>query len=215
MIEPVQKGMGKNNPILRQALGICSALAITNLVSTTIVMSISLLFVASFSCLAISLLRNAIPHRVRLIAEMLIISTLVIVVDLYLQAFHFETSRLLGPYVGLIITNCIILGRCEGFALRNSPVRAFFDGLGNAAGYAVVLLIISLVREPLGSGMITLVNHADGTDLAFRVLPACAKPALLLQASPGAFLTMGVVVWIVRAIWPEEDVNEHPEAGAR
>ena len=198
----VRDGIGKNNPVLCQALGICSALAVTGFVSTTLVMCAALLFVASSSCLFVSLIRNAIPHRVRLIVQMLIISTLVILVHLYLRAFHFDMSQALGPYVGLIITNCLILGRCEGYAMRHGPVPSFLDGLANAAGYAVVLLAISLIREPLGSG----------TLLGYRITPDAFRPALLLKAAPGAFVSMGIVVWVVRAIWPEPEPTEHPEA---
>lgn len=216
LVEPAREGVGRNNPILVQALGICSALAVTGMVNPTLVMGLALLFVASLSCLLISLLRHTIPHRVRLIVQMLIISTLVILVDLYLRAYHFEMSETLGPYVGLIITNCLILGRCEGFAMRNGPLASFFDGLGNAAGYALVLLIIALIREPLGSG--TLCGYPIMDHLA-AMLPNTSGAdadiyprAMLLRAAPGAFITMGVVVWVVRAIWPLPEQTEHPEA---
>ena len=202
LAQPVKEGVTTQNPILCQALGVCSALAVTGYVSTTLVMGAALLFVASLSTLSIALLRNTIPHRVRLIVQMLVISTLVIIVHLYLRAFHFDMSKALGPYVGLIITNCLILGRCESYAMRNGPLMSFFDGLGSAAGYALVLLAIALIREPLGSG----------TLLGLRVLPESFKPAMLFKAAPGAFVTMGAVVWIVRAIWPQEESSEHPEA---
>ena len=202
LVKPVKDGIASQNPVLCQALGICSALAVTGYVSTTLVMGAALLFVASFSGLAISLLRKAIPHRVRLIVQMLVISTLVILVHLYLRAYWFDMSKALGPYVGLIITNCLILGRCESYAMRNSPALAFLDGLGNAAGYAIVLLTIALFREPLG----------HGTLLGFTVVPSAFKPAMLVASAPGAFLCMGLVVWIVRGIWPEAEPTEHPEA---
>ncbi len=152
LIKPVSNGIGSENPVLCHALGVCSALAVTGFVSTTLVMGGALLFVASMSTLAVSLLRNVIPHRVRLIAQMLIISMLVILVHLFLKAYFYDMSRALGPYVGLIITNCLILGRCESYAVRNTPVMSFLDGLGSAIGYALVLLVISLIREPLGNG---------------------------------------------------------------
>jgi Na+-transporting NADH:ubiquinone oxidoreductase subunit D len=202
VLEPMNEGIGKQNPILAQALGICSALAVTGLVSTTLVMDAALLFVAGVSCFIISLVRHAIPHRVRLIAQMLIISTLVTFVHIYLQAYYYDMSKDLGPYIPLIVTNCILLGRTEGFAMRNGPIASFFDGIGNAIGYAVVLLLISLIREPIGSGTI----------LGIRVLPASYEPAMLLKSAPGAFLAMGVVVWVVRSVWPEEPITEHPEA---
>lgn len=203
LVKPVNEGIGSHNPVLKQVLGICSALAVTGLVSTTVVMCIALVFVCSMSTLIISLIRDLVPHRVRLIVQMLVVSTLVMLVHQYLRAYHFEMSRALGPYVGLIITNCIILGRCEGYAMRNGPVLSFLDGFGNAAGYGLVLLAIALIREPLGAG----------TLYGFRITPGSFDPALLAKAAPGAFLAMGVVVWVVRAIWPDaEPTSEHPEA---
>jgi Na+-transporting NADH:ubiquinone oxidoreductase subunit D len=195
-------GIAAENPILRHALGICSALAVTGYVATTLVMGAALLFVASLSSLIVSMLRTAIPRRVRLIAQMLVISTLVILVHLYLRAHHFEMSKALGPYVGLIITNCLILGRCEAYALRNGPLASFLDGLGSACGYALVLLAISLIREPLGSGTI----------LGMQIAPEGYMPSLLVRAAPGAFLSMGIVVWVVRYIRPETEGTGHPEA---
>ena len=202
LAKPVKDGIGCQNPILRHSLGICSALAVTGYVSTTLVMGCALLFVASLSTLAVSLLRNITPHRVRLMVQMLIVSTLVILVHLFLRAHFFDMSRALGPYVGLIITNCLILGRCEGYAMRNGPVVSFLDGFGSAAGYALVLLAISLVREPLG----------HGTLLGVSVVPEGFMPAMLIGSAPGAFLAMGIVVWVVRSIWPEAGPAQHPEA---
>ena len=202
LMKPVKEAIGSHNPILRQVLGICSALAVTGYVSTTVVMCLALIFVCATSTMVISMLRNLVPHRVRLIVQMLVVSTLVMLVHQYLRAYHFDMSQALGPYVGLIITNCIILGRCEGYAMRNGPVLAFIDGFGNAAGYALVLLAIAVIREPLGSG----------TLCGIPVTPQSFSPALLAKAAPGAFLAMGVVVWIVRAIWPDaEQTSEHPE----
>ena len=195
-------GIGRNNPILVQILGICSALAVTNAVKPTLVMGVALILVAACSNLVISLLRTTIPHRVRLIAQMLVISSLVIVVHLGLRAYYYEMSERLGPYVGLIITNCIVLGRTEAYALHHGPGLSFLDGMGTAAGYALVLLLISLVREPLGCG----------TLLGFPVVPSGFKPALLLSSAPGAFVTLGTLVWIVRSIWPRQEPTEHPEA---
>jgi len=202
LLKPVTDGITCDNPVLCQALGICSALAVTGFVSTTAVMGIALLFVASLSCFVVSLLRNVTPHRVRLIVEMLVISVLVIVVHLFLQAYWYDMSSALGPYVALIITNCLILGRCEAFALRNGPVRSALDGFGSAMGYALVLLAISLIREPLG----------HGTVLGVQVMPEAWLPMHLVSGPPGAFLAMGLVVWLVRTIWPEEEPTEHPEA---
>jgi len=190
LLKPVKEGIGKENPVLRHALGICSALAVTGFVSTTLVMGASLLFAASMSCLLVSLMRNLIPHQVRLIVQMLIVSTLVILVHLFLQAYFFEMSRALGPYVGLIITNCLILGRTEAFALRNRPLASFLDGLGSALGYALVLLVISVIRESLGRG----------TLLGYAVMPKGFTPMMLLSSAPGAFFALGVVVWVVKAV---------------
>jgi Na+-transporting NADH:ubiquinone oxidoreductase subunit D len=195
-------GIGRNNPILVQILGICSSLAVTNSVKPTLVMGIALILVTACSNLVISLMRTTMPHRVRLIAQMLVISVLVIVVHLCLRAYYYDMSERLGPYVGLIITNCIVLGRTEAYALHHGPVLSFLDGMGTAAGYAMVLLIISLVREPLGSG----------TLLGFPVVPSGFKPALVLSAAPGAFVTLGTLVWIVRSIWPRPEQTEHPES---
>jgi Na+-transporting NADH:ubiquinone oxidoreductase subunit D len=201
---PLKDGIGRNNPVLCQALGICSALAVTTMVSTALVMGGALLVVASLSSLAVSLLRNLIPHRMRLIAQMLVISTLVIVVHLFLRAHYYDMSRALGPYVGLIITNCLILGRTESCALRRRPHIAVLDGFGNALGYAIVLVAIALVREPLGMG----------TLLGVPVMGANYLPALLISAPPGAFLVAAVVVWIVRGRFPQTDPTlQHPEAG--
>ena len=202
LIQPVKDGIGCRNPILCQSLGICSALAVTGYVSTTLVMGAALLFVASLSTLSVSLLRNVTPHRVRLIVQMLIISMLVIVVHLFLRAWWFDMSKALGPYVGLIITNCLILGRCEGYAMRNGPVMSFLDGLGSAAGYALVLLTISVIREPLG----------NGTFLGYNIMGQSFLPVRLIGAAPGAFLAMGIVVWVVSAVWPGLQAAEHPEA---
>jgi len=165
-------------------------------------MGAALLFVASLSTLSVSLLRNVTPHRVRLIVQMLIISMLVIVVHLFLRAWWFDMSKALGPYVGLIITNCLILGRCEGYAMRNGPVMSFLDGLGSAAGYALVLLTISVIREPLG----------NGTFLGYNIMGQSFLPVRLIGAAPGAFLAMGIVVWVVSAVWPGIQAAEHPEA---
>jgi Na+-transporting NADH:ubiquinone oxidoreductase subunit D len=167
----------------------------------TIAMCGALIFVAAFSCLGISLLRNLIPKRVRMITLMLVISTFVIVVDQYLKAYHFTLSKDMGPYVGLIITNCIIMGRCEIYAARNRALPAILDGIGNAAGYGLVLCAIALVREPLGSG----------TFFGNRVTPEAFEPCQLMALAPGAFFAMGVLVWIVRSKWPiAEDAQPRP-----
>lgn len=197
-LAPLKKGIFAENPVLIQVLGVCSALAVTSRVDTTLVMAGSLLFVGFFSCLAVSLLRTVTPRRVRMIAYMLIISTFVIVADQYLKAEHFELSKALGPYVGLIITNCILMGRCEAYASRNPPIQSALDGAGNGLGYGLVLLAISLVREPLGSG--TLLGWEIGAG-DFRLIPA-GYECQLMGMAPGAFFAFAVLVWVVRAKWP-------------
>jgi len=201
--KPFVDGVCAENPILRQVLGICSCLAVTGFVSTAVVMGLALVLTTSVSALMISLIRNLIPNRVRLIIQMLLISVLVIFIHLFLRAYYFDMSKALGPYVGLIITNCVLLGRCEAYAMRNKPLPSFFDGLGNGAGYALILLIIALIREPLGSG----------TLLGYRVMPADFMPVAMIGSAPGAFMVMGILILIVRSIWPEKPITEeHPEA---
>ncbi len=194
LAEPVKDGIGEQNPILTYALGVCSALAVTGYVDTTLTMCISLIFVSTFSTFIVSLLRDITPYRVRMIMQMLVISTFVIVVDLFLQAFAYGTSKKLSIYVTLIITNCIIMGRCEAYAMKNPPLKSAMDGLGAALGYSLVLLAVSLIREPIGHGKLC----------GFNVVPADATISIFgLEA--GAFIAMGFVVWIVRAIWPQTE----------
>jgi Na+-transporting NADH:ubiquinone oxidoreductase subunit D len=199
-IDALRKPVLRENPILYQMLGICSALAITDQVSTALAMSGALLFVGSLTALAVSLVRHVTPRRVRIITYMLIIATLVIVVDQFLKARFYEVSKDLGPYVGLIITNCIILGRAEAFASRNRPIPAMLDGAGNAAGYALTLLIIALVREPLGRG----------TLLGWRMMPA-DYACQFMAGAPGAFVAMGMLAWIHRRALP---IDETAAGGA-
>ena len=187
LVKPVKDGIASQNPVLCQALGICSALAVTGYVSTTLVMGAALLFVASFSGLAISLLRKAIPHRVRLIVQMLVISTLVILVHLYLRAYWFDMSKALGPYVGLIITNCIVMGRAEAFALQNPPILSMVDGMANGFGYAFVLAIIGFCRELLGTGKVMGCTILDAN---------WYTPNQLIILAPGAFFVLGIVIAI-------------------
>ena len=201
IVPTLKRGVFGDNPLLVQVLGVCSALAVTNRMDTTLAMCAGLVFVTGFSCLAISLLGKLIPKRVRMITFMLVISTFVIVVDQYLKANWFELSKEMGPYVGLIITNCIVMGRCEIYASRNRALPAVLDGIGNAAGYGLILCLIALVREPLGGG----------TLLGYKITPAVFRPCQLMALAPGAFFAMGVLVWIVRAKWPAaEDAQPRP-----
>ncbi len=183
--ETMSGGIWGENPVAIQMLGICSALAVTGRLSNSLVMGVALIFVLAASNLAVSLLREITPGRIRLIVEMAIIATMVILVDRFLRAFYWDMSARLGPYVALIITNCIVLGRAEAFALQNKPVLAVVDGIGNGLGYAAVLAIVGLSRELLGAG-----------ELFGRVvLPQqWYRPNQLMILAPGAFLVLGFLI---------------------
>ena len=187
------QGLWNENPVLRQVLGICSTLAVTNLVLNTLVMNAGLIFTLTMSCLTVSLLRKFTPMRIRMMAQTLIIASYVIIVDIALRAHLPDISEALGPYVGLIITNCIVMGRCEAFARNNPPWTSLLDALAVSLGYAGVLLIIALVREPLGFGTI----------LGFRIMPGGFTPWTIMIMAPGAFFTLGILVWILRATFPK------------
>ncbi len=186
-------GIWRNNPIFRQVLGICSTLAVTNLVINTAVMCVALVFTLSLSSATVSVLRKLTPRNIRMMVETLIIAFYVIVVDLMLKAYWPEMSSSLGPYVGLIITNCIVMGRCEACGSNNPPGAAFLDGLFNALGYSFVLLIIATIRELLGMG--TFMGYS---------MPYFSGPYwdkwIIMVAPPGAFFTLAVVTWIFRSI---------------
>ncbi|MBN1422056.1 MAG: NADH:ubiquinone reductase (Na(+)-transporting) subunit D [Planctomycetes bacterium] len=182
----------KQNPITCQVLGLCSALAVTTRVENALVMSIALVFVVVGSNLSVSLVRNITPARTRMIVEVLLIATFVIIFDQVLKAAYYSMSKQLGPYVGLIITNCIVMGRAEAFAIQNRPIPSIFDGVGNAFGYGFVLLAVAAFREIFGAG------HLFGS----RVLPAGYEPCLTLVLAPGAFIGLGLLVWIGKAIAP-------------
>ena len=187
------------NPVTLQVLGICSALAVTTSLSTALVMSAALIFVLTVSNVAISLIRNHIPRTIRLIVQITIIASLVIVVDQVLQAYMFEMSKRLSVFVGLIVTNCIVLGRAEGFAMQNPPGAALLDGIGNGLGYALILIVIGIVRELLGAG----------TLMGIVILPTVADggwftPLGLMALPPSAFFLLGLVVWAIRTIRPEQ-----------
>ena len=187
----LKDGAWTNNPLAIQVLGICSALAVTNRLENSIVMGIALIFVCVGSNVFVSLLRNITPHRIRMIAEVAIIATFVILFDQFLRAFYWDMSKQLGPYVGLIITNCIVMGRAEAFALQNPPVLSMVDGLANGFGYAVVLAIIGFARELLGTGQVmgkTLLNSDWYTSNQLMIL------------APGAFFALGIVIAIFNAL---------------
>ena len=185
----------KNNPIALQILGICSALAVTTSMSVSLVMALAVIFVTAFSSMFVSLIRNHIPSSIRIIVQMTIIASLVIVVDQILKAFAYEMSKQLSVFVGLIITNCIVMGRAEGFAMSNTPGLSFLDGVGNGLGYGFVLLVVGFVRELLGSGSI----------FGFTVLETVQNggwyvPNGLLLLPPSAFFIIGLLIWVLRSV---------------
>ncbi|MDZ7634516.1 MAG: NADH:ubiquinone reductase (Na(+)-transporting) subunit D [Bacteroidales bacterium] len=187
--------LGQDNPITVQVLGICSALAVTVKMKPAIVMAVSVIVVLALSNLIIAFMRKAIPGRIRIIVQLIVIATLVIIVDQFLKAFAFDVSKQLSVFVGLIITNCIIMGRLEAFAMGNKPWASFLDGIGNGAGYGLILIIVSFFREFLGSGTILgfpvmeklgLYNFGY-EDNGFMILP------------PMALITVGLIIWVQRS----------------
>jgi len=192
-----------NNPIALGVLGICSALAVTSKLETSIMMSAAVIFVVAFSNLAVSLIRNHIPSSIRIIVEMTIIASLVIIADLLIKAFFFDISKQLSVYVGLIITNCIIMGRAEAFALQNSPWASFVDGIGNGLGYSFVLIAVAFVRELFGAGKL----------LGYTILPLSTDGGWyvsngLLMVPASAFFLIGVLIWIIRTFKKEQIEEE-------
>lgn len=187
------------NPIALQVLGICSALAVTTKMETAFVMTIAVILVTAFSSFFISLIRNHIPNSVRIIAQMAIIASLVIVVDQVLKAVAFQLSKELSVFVGLIITNCIVMGRAEAFAMKSKPIPSFFDGIGNGLGYGAILLAVATVREILGSG----------TWFGMEILPLTQNGGWyqsngLLLLPPSAFFIIGLIIWAIRTWKPEQ-----------
>jgi len=182
-----------DNPVFRQILGICSTLAVTNLMVNTIIMDIGLIFVLIMSNVTVSLLRNVTPRRIRMMVQVLIIATYVILFDLALKAYLPDISKALGAYVGLIITNCIIMGRAEAFASSNKPYPAFIDGLASGLGYSVILLAIAIPREILGFGTIM-----KDTFLQVTLMPESFTKWIIMVMAPGAFFTLAIVIWIIR-----------------
>ncbi|APA63511.1 MAG: NADH:ubiquinone reductase (Na(+)-transporting) subunit D [Maribacter dokdonensis] len=191
--------LADNNPITIQVLGICSALAITAELKASLVMAISVMFVLGAGNVVISLMRNIIPSKIRIIVQLIVVATLVIIVDQVLKAFAYELSKTLAVFVGLIITNCIIMGRFEAFALANGPWRSFLDGIGNSLGYGVILIIVGFFRELLGSGTLfgipVLGDPIEKTGLyatgyennGFMIIP------------PAALIVVGIIIWVQRS----------------
>lgn len=183
-----------NNPITLAVLGICSALAVTSKLETAIVMALSVTLVTAFSNFGISLVRNHIPTSIRILVEMTIIASFVIVADQLIKAYAFEVSKQLSVYVGLIITNCILMGRAEAYALKNPPIESFLDGIGNGMGYSFILLILGAIRELFGSGKL----------LGFSILPLSTDGGWyvsngLLLLPPSAFFLIGFIIWGIRS----------------
>ena len=196
----LKEGAWVNNPLAIQVLGICSALAVTNKLETSLVMGAALIFVCVGSNLFVSLLRKRTPPRIRMIAEVAIIATFVILFDQFLKAFYWDISKQLGPYVPLIITNCIVMGRAEAFALQNPPILSIVDGAANGFGYAVVLAVIGFSRELLGSGEVFGVTILSSQ---------WYTPNQLMILAPGAFFALGIVIAVFNAIkGPEPEENK-------
>ena len=191
-----------NNPIALQVLGICSALAVTSKVNTSIVMALAVIAVVAFSNLSVSLIRHFIPNSIRIIVQMTVIASLVIVVDQVLKAYFFDISKQLSVFVGLIITNCIVMGRAEGFAMKNGPGLSFLDGIGNGLGYGLVLLFVAFFRELFGNGTLfgQTIFELDRNGGWYP-----ANNLMLLP--PSAFFLIGLLIWMIR-VFKTEQVEE-------
>ena len=201
--EAVLDPLFNNNPVALQVLGICSALAVTTKLETSIVMSIALTAVCGLSSLTVSVIRNYIPAHIRIIVQLTVIASLVIVTDQILKAYVYDISKQLSVFVGLIITNCIVMGRAEGYAMQNGPVNSFLDGIGNGLGYSVVLLLTGGIRELFGSGKL----------MGIEILPFATEGGWyvangLMVLSPMAFFIIGLLIWALRTWKPEQVENE-------
>ncbi|WP_035334628.1 NADH:ubiquinone reductase (Na(+)-transporting) subunit D [Dokdonia sp. PRO95] len=191
--------LADDNPITIQVLGICSALAITAQLKASIVMAVSVLFVLGIGNVVISLMRNIIPSKIRIIVQLIVVATLVIVVDQTLKAFAYELSKELSVFVGLIITNCIIMGRFEAFALGNGPYRSFLDGIGNALGYGVILIIVGFFRELLGSGTLLGVKVLGDPIEKTGLYSIGYENNGFMLLSPMALIVVGLIIWVQRS----------------
>ncbi len=188
-----------NNPIALQVLGVCSALAVTTKLETAFVMTLAVIFVTAFSNLFVSIIRNHIPNSVRIIVQMAIIASLVIVVDQFLKAFLYDISKQLSVFVGLIITNCIVMGRAEAFAMKSKPLPSLIDGIGNGLGYGFVLITVAFFRELFGSGQL----------FGLEVLPLVSnggwyQPNGMMLLAPSAFFLIGFMIWAIRTVRPAQ-----------
>ena len=191
-----------NNPIALQVLGVCSALAVTTKLETSVVMSAAVIFVTAFSNISVSVIRRWIPTNIRIIVQMTIIASLVIIVDQFLRAFMFDVSKQLSVFVGLIITNCIVMGRAEAFAMKQGVWLSFLDGIGNGLGYSVLLLVVGFVRELFGSGKL----------YGYEILKTTSEggwyvPNGLMLLAPSAFFLIGLFIWALRT-WKPDQVEE-------
>jgi len=191
----IKEAMWDHNPITFQVLGICSSLAVTAQLKTALVMGVALTLVTAMSNLVISCMRNMIPSKIRIIVQLSVVSALVILADQFLKAYMYDVSKQLSVFVGLIITNCIVMGRLEAFAMANPPFRSFLDGIGNGLGYSAILILVAIGRESLGSG----------TLLGFHVVPQFLYDhgyvnCGMMVLAPGAFFLLGIIIWIQRAI---------------
>lgn len=188
-----------NNPIALQILGICSALAVTTKLETAVVMSAAVTLVTACASAAVSLIRDRIPGSIRIIVQMTIIASMVILVDQFLKAYLFEISKQLSVFVGLIITNCIVMGRAEGYAMKNPPLMSFLDGIGNGLGYSLVLIVVAVIREFFGSGKL----------FGYAIMPTLSEggwyqPNGLMLLAPSAFFIIGIFIWVLRTLRPEQ-----------
>ena len=194
--------MVNNNPIALQVLGVCSALAVTTNLNTALIMCIALTLVTAFSNLFISIIRNQIPSSIRIIVQMVVIASLVIVVDQVLKAYAYGVSKQLSVFVGLIITNCIVMGRAEAFAMKNPPVESFLDGIGNGLGYSLVLIVVGTIRELTGSGSLFGVQI-----LQLASEGGWFQPVGIMLLPPSAFFLIGLLIWAIRS-WKKDQVED-------
>lgn len=185
----IKRSLWDENQIIRQILGICSALAVTNSMSNSLVMGIGVTFTTALASLTLSAMRNYIPNRVRMIVQTLVIASYVILVDIMLKAFFPDISKQLGPYVGLIITNCIVMGRAEAYAAKNPPIPSLLDGLFSGLGYTIIILLISAIRELLGFGSL----------FGFRIMPEAFEGLTIMIMPPSAFFIIGTLIWVLSA----------------
>ena len=188
-----------NNPIALQILGICSALAVTTKLETSLVMSVAVILVTGFSSFFVSIIRNQIPSSIRIIAQMTVIASMVILTDQILKAYFFDIAKGMSVYVGLIITNCIVMGRAEGYAMKNGPIMSFLDGIGNGLGYSFILIVVACFRELFGSGKLMGIT-------IFKTISEGGwyQPNGLALLAPSAFFVIGGIIWVIRTFKTEQ-----------